>query len=92
MRSERPQQDRRAASGVPGHLIVDGHRLDAPGGSVRLSADDNGAVGFVASYLIFATPGCWEVSAQIENRADSKLTFVTKVVKIDDGPSRRFDP
>jgi hypothetical protein len=78
--------------GVPGHLMVSGRRVDTPGGSVRLSADDDGAVGFLGSYLIFATPGCWEVSAQIENRADSKLTFVTKVVKIDDGPGWRFDP
>jgi hypothetical protein len=90
VRSERPRQGRREASRGPGHLIVDGHRLDAPGGSVRLS--DDGAVRFVGSYLIFAAPGCWEVSAQIENRADSKLTFVTKVVKIDDGPGWRFDP
>ena len=46
---------------------------------------------FQASYLIFSTPGCWEVNAQVGEREDSKITFVTKVVKIGDGPTR-WDP
>ena len=31
---------------------------------------------------------CWEVTAKLAERADSKLTFVTKVVKITDGRVR----
>jgi hypothetical protein len=45
--------------------------------------------GFLASYLIFSTPGCWEVTAQIGDREDSKITFVTLVEKIGDGPAWR---
>jgi len=55
-----------------------------------LEANDGyGDIGFQASYLIFPTPGCWEVNAQAGEREDSRLTFVTKVVKIGDGPARR---
>jgi len=39
--------------------------------------------------LIFPTPGCWEVTAQIGDRADSRITFVTRVEKIGDGPQWR---
>jgi hypothetical protein len=51
-----------------------------------------GDIGFQASYLIFPTPGCWAVTAQIGERDDSRLTFVTKVVKFGKGPSWRRDP
>jgi hypothetical protein len=47
-----------------------------------------GQVGFQASYLVFPTPGCWEVAAQIDDIAESRLTFVTRVVKIGEGPVR----
>jgi hypothetical protein len=33
----------------------------------------------VASYLVFSTPGCWEVKAQVGHRMDSRITFVTRV-------------
>ena len=77
---------------VPGKLQVTGHRLDGPAGPLRLHAPCcYSDVGFQATSLIFPAPGCWEVSAQLGDREDSKLTFVTKVVKIGDGPARR-DP
>jgi len=79
--------------GVPGKLKVTGHRLDGDAGPLRLSANDGyGAIGFQASYLIFPTPGCWEVNAQVDERDDSRITFVTRVVKIGDGPGGRLDP
>jgi hypothetical protein len=74
--------------GVPGTLKVTGHRLDGVGGPIRLEANDNyGEIGFQPSYLIFTKPGCWEVSAQVGERADSRITFVTKVVQIGQGPT-----
>ncbi|HTK28780.1 MAG TPA: hypothetical protein VL309_04480 [Vicinamibacterales bacterium] len=76
--------------GVRGTLKVTGRRLDGTAPPLRLEANDGyGDIGFQASYLIFPTPGCWEVNAQVGEREDSRLTFVTKVVKIGDGPARR---
>jgi hypothetical protein len=73
--------------GVPGKLNVTGRRLDAEAPPLRIDIPCcYGATGFQASALIFSTPGCWEVTAQIGDRADSKLTFVTRVVKISDEP------
>jgi hypothetical protein len=75
-----------------GKLKVTGHRLDGSAPPLRLDAADGyGDIGFQASYLIFPTPGCWEVNAQVGDREDSRITFVTKVVKIGEGP-RRWDP
>jgi len=79
--------------GREGKLEVTGHRLD--GDAPRLRAALGSAIdppNFKPSYLIFPTPGCWEVSAQISDITDSKLTFVTRVVKIGDGPAGRLDP
>ena len=79
--------------GVPGKLKVTGHRLDGPAPPLRFSASDGyGSIGFQASYLIFPTPGCWEVIAHVDEREDSTLTFVTKIVKIGEGPASRLDP
>jgi hypothetical protein len=76
---------------VAGKLRASGRRLDGAGPPVRFESDANayGETGFQASYLIFPTPGCWEVTARIDDRADSLVTFVTKVVKIGEGPSWR---
>ncbi len=45
-------------------------------------------IGFQATHVIFPTPGCWEVTAQVGERRDSKITFVTRVVRIGEGPAR----
>ena len=42
--------------------------------------------------LIFPTAGCWQVDAQVSEREDSRITFITSVVKIGEGPSWRLDP
>jgi len=79
--------------GVRGKLKVTGRRLDETAPSLRLETNDGyGDIGFQASYLIFPTPGCWEVTAQVGEREDSKIVFVTKVLKIGEGPSWRRDP
>jgi hypothetical protein len=48
-----------------------------------------GDIGFQPSYLIFSTPGCWEVTGRV---GEASLTFVTRVVKTGDGPVWRRDP
>jgi hypothetical protein len=78
--------------GNAGELKVSGHRLD--GHAPPLRASIGRAIdppNFKPSYLIFPTPGCWEVNAQIAGLEDSKLTFVTRVVKMGEGPSGRLD-
>jgi hypothetical protein len=74
--------------GVRGSLTISG-RLDAPALPLRARIPDGyGDFGFQSTYVIFSTPGCWEVTGRV---ADAALTFVTNVVKIGDGPAR-FDP
>ena len=78
--------------GVPGALSVSGRRLDAPAPPLRFETTAGyGDVGFQPSYLIFSSPGCWEVTAQIATRGDSRLVFITKVVKLGEGPAVRGD-
>src|SRR5580700_2312014 len=78
--------------GIPGELKVTGRRIDADAPPLRFETNQtNGAnsTGFLASYLIFSTPGCWEVNAQVGDRSDSKIKFVTRVEKVGDGPAWR---
>jgi hypothetical protein len=77
---------------VPGKLNVTGHRIDADAPPLRFETNqtnDAHSTGFLASYLLFSTPGCWEVTAQVGDREDAKLTFVTRVEIVGDGPTRR---
>lgn len=81
--------------GVRGTLNVSGRRLDGAAPPLLFEWKWNeayGDFGFQASYLIFPTPGCWEVTAQVGKREDSRITFITKVVKIGEGPAWRRDP
>lgn len=75
--------------GVSGELRIEGRRLDAEAPPLRSEVpccyEDRG---FQASYLIFPTPGCWEVTGRV---GDASVTFVTKVVKIGKGPAWRRD-
>jgi hypothetical protein len=74
--------------GVPGKLNVSGRRLDGVAPPLMFETNNGyGDVGFQASYLIFPTPGCWEVTAQVGEREDSRMAFTTKVVKLGDGPA-----
>ena len=67
-------------------LTVEGRRLDGPAPALLAESGEATATGFQATALIFATPGCWEVTARA---GTAILTFVTKVEKIGDGPSGR---
>jgi hypothetical protein len=78
--------------GIRGKINVTGRRIDADAPPLRFEtnqANDVHSTGFLASYLLFSTPGCWEVTAQVGDREDSKITFVTRVEKIGDGPGWR---
>ena len=76
--------------GVRGQLRIEGRRLDAPAPPLRAEVSNGyGEIGFQATYLVFSTPGCWEVTGRV---GDASLKFVTMVVKIGDGPAWRRDP
>ncbi len=72
----------------PGRLFVGGRRLDATAGPARAYIYDYGDTGFQPIYLVFPTPGCWEINAGLAD-ATNPLTFVVLVEKIGDGPSWR---
>ena len=59
---------------------------------VTNQTNDTHSTGFLASYLVFSTPGCWEVTAQVGDREDSKLTFITRVKKVGEGPDGGAEP
>ena len=75
--------------GVRGTLRIEGRRLDGPAGPLRSEFVDYGPTGFQASYVIFPTPGCWEVTGRA---GEASVTFVTRVVKVGDGPGWRRAP
>ena len=73
--------------GVAGRLSITGRRLDSEAPPLRSEVPGGyGDTGFQASYVIFPTPGCWEVTGRV---GDASVTFVTRVVKVGDGPSWR---
>jgi len=75
--------------GVSGQLKIEGRRIDAVAPPLRSEVPGGyGDLGFQATYVIFPTPGCWEVTGQVGN---ATVTFITKVVKIGDGPAWRRD-
>ena len=75
--------------GARGPLKIEGRRLDAAASALRSRVPAGyGDVGFQATALVFSSPGCWEVTGRVGN---ASLTFVTKVVKIGEGPSWRKD-
>jgi hypothetical protein len=76
---------------VPGMLAISGRRVDRRARPLRAGVSSDGTIGFHASYLIFSTPGCWQVIAQIGGRRESRLAFafVTNVVKVGEEPAWR---
>lgn len=73
-----------------GPLTIEGRRLDGDAPLLRAHLPCcYGATGFQVTALIFPTPGCWEVTGRV---GDGSLTFVTRVEKIGDGPTRRLTP
>jgi len=74
---------------VRGYLRIEGRRIDGDAPPLRSEFTDYGDRGFQATYVIFPTPGCWEVTGRA---GEASITFVTEVIKIGDGPAWRRDP
>lgn len=73
---------------VPGELLVGGRRLDGESAPARAYLNDGyGDRGFQPVYLIFPTPGCWEITGGI---GAARLTFVVFVERVGDGPPWRW--
>jgi hypothetical protein len=69
-----------------GTLLVVGRRLDsisAPARAYIPRSYDN-YVGGMSLFLVFPTPGCWEVTGSV---GKDSLTFIVRVEKIGEGPS-----
>jgi hypothetical protein len=69
--------------GVRGRLVITGRRIDRPGARhLRADVPPNesyGATGFIPSYVIFPSVGCWRV---IGTQGGASLTFVVEVTKV----------
>ena len=76
---------------IQGQLAVGGRRLDDDAPPARAYIPYGyGDIGFQATYLIFPTPGCWEITGGVSGRS---LTFIVLVEKVGDGPEwRRTGP
>jgi hypothetical protein len=71
----------RTIAGSP--LEITGRRIDAPAAPLRAYIPLGYPDHFQSSYVVFPTPGCWEVVASIGERS---LTFVLAVEFIAPGP------
>lgn len=69
---------------MEGQLSIGGRRLggDAPPARAYIPLG-YGNTGFQSSYLVFPTPGCWEITGGVSGHS---LTFTVLVVKVDEGP------
>jgi hypothetical protein len=73
--------------GARGVLTIEGRRLDGAASPLRSEVPRGyGDSGFQATYVIFPTPGCWEVVGRV---GEASIMFVTMVDKIGDGPGWR---
>jgi hypothetical protein len=73
--------------GISGQLTIEGRRIDAEAPPLRSEVNAGyGDIGWQASYVIFPTPGCWQVTGRVES---ASLSFVIRVAKVGDGPSWR---
>ncbi len=72
---------------VRGPLQVGGRRLDGYAPPARAYINDLGDTGIQPSYLLFPTPGCWQITGRV---GDASLTFIVLVEKVGDGPEWRM--
>ena len=70
---------------IRGRLRIEGRRLDETAPPLRAEIPSGYSdFGFQATYLVFPTAGCWEVTGRV---GATSLTFVTRVQKIGSGPT-----
>jgi hypothetical protein len=74
---------------IAGDLIVGGRRLDGDAPPARSYMNFGyGNRGGQATYLVFPSPGCWEITGRLGDRS---LTFVVRVVIEEGGPYWRYE-
>lgn len=74
---------------IAGDLSVGGRRLDGEAGPARAYIPHGYRdIGFQPTYLVFPTPGCWEITGRV---GEAKLTFVLFVEKVGEGPAWKFE-
>lgn len=72
-----------------GRFTIDGRRLDGPAPPARASVTEGyGDIGGQSTYVIFPTPGCWEITGHL---GGDSFSFVVGVEKIGNGPEGRLD-
>jgi hypothetical protein len=64
-------------------LEITERRLDATAPPLRAEIGRSSDVHMVPTYIIFPTPGCWEVTGKV---GEVSLVFVTRVVKVGNDP------
>jgi hypothetical protein len=72
--------------GIPGRLTIRGRRLGATAPRLRSRvppARSYGPTGFIPTFVIFPTTGCWKVTGK---QASAQITFVVKVTKVKHHP------
>jgi hypothetical protein len=76
---------------IAGQLSVGGRRLDGEAPPARSYIPlGYGNTGFQSTYLVFPTPGCWEITGGVSGQS---LSFTVYVEKKDEGPDwRRTGP
>jgi hypothetical protein len=72
-----------------GTLLLSGRRLDGAAAPARayIPRSYDNYVGGMSLYLVFPTPGCWEITGTL---AGERLAFIVNVQKIGDGPPGRM--
>jgi hypothetical protein len=72
-----------------GTLLIRGRRLDGAAAPARayISRSYDDYAGGMSLFLLFPTPGCWEITGTL---AGASLTFVVAVQRIGDGPASRM--
>jgi hypothetical protein len=75
---------------VKGNLTISGRRIDSPAAPLRSEFHDYGDFGFQATYLIFPTPGCWEVTGHIAGHSLTAVILALQREGLKPTPDQRW--
>lgn len=74
---------------VGAELIVGGRRLDGEAPPARAYMHDGYRdAEFQPTYLVFPTPGCWQITGRVGDRS---LSFTVQVEKVGSGPDWKYE-